>query len=257
MAQLKLQLVSFPMPSPKAATASYARTKQVDPLVVHKRPPFPLPSPLSSPLSGETLEQAVLLALHLRDQEAFERSMRQLKEMYGDYRGALPESANLGAQIGLWLLFLLTENRISDFHVELQQLGHLGLTAENRNVAFVVALEQAKMEGRYSKIWSSPAEARNTISASYVQFTEKLVETARQDIAEAIQVSYEALDLASAQRLLNLASKEATVSFVQSRGWHVREGQIVFRRDDASNALDAFALITQMLQYADELERII
>lgn len=197
----------------------------------------------------------MLLAVSLRDEAAFERTMGQLKGLYAEYGAALPPSARQAVLLGLWLLFLLAENRIGDFHAELEQLPRVapGVGA-NRYVAYVVGLEQAKMEGRYTQLWAAPSLVP---SDSYAPFTAKLIDTARQDIADAMEAAYAELKAEEARRLLGLSSAQELDAFAAQRGWKRQGATLHFGREEASTVLDAQLLISESLRYADELERII
>jgi len=67
-------------------------------------------------LQRETLELACFLSLYARDVKAFERYIAQLKTFYNDYRAVMPPSSSQGALLGLYLLGLLSQNQIADFH---------------------------------------------------------------------------------------------------------------------------------------------
>jgi len=244
MVQLKLLVSVLPYPVPGEAAAAFEQSKSVS------RELF---------LTREMLEYAVLLAVSLSDEAAFERSMVQLKALYGDYGRALPGSARQPVLLGLWLLFLLTENRIGNFHAELELLPRLapGLSTSAgwRYVAFVVDLEQAKMEGRYSRLWQAPGQVP---AESYAPFTEKLITTARHDIADALEAAYERLTRPDAAKLLGLKSAEDLQRFAVDRQWRLdADGLVTFQRSQPPPQLDALQLIADALRYANELERII
>jgi len=244
MGQLKLLVSVLAYPSPAEASAAFEKSKSVCRELY---------------LTREMLEYAVLLAVSLRDEAAFERSMVQLKAVYGDYGRASPESARQPVFLGLWLLFLLTENRIGEFHAELELLPRLapGLAGSPgwRYVAFVVELEQAKMEGRYTRLWQAPGQVP---AEAYAPFTEKLITTARNDIADALEVAYERLSRPDAVKLLGLRSAEELQRFAQERTWRIdADGLVSFQRAQPPPQLDALQLIADALRYANELERII
>lgn len=184
--------------------------------------------------------------------------MVQLKTLYTDYSNALPASDRQAILLGLWLLFLLTENRIGDFHAELEQLArtipNVFKSAEYRYIAFVVELEQAKMEGRYTRLWQAPAQVP---AECYVPLTKKLIETARQDIANSMEVAYDRVHLKTAISLLGLSSTEELQPWISERGWRVEADYVVMRKNAAPPQVDAHALIAESLRYANELERII
>jgi len=54
------------------------------------------------------------------DTAAFERYVTQLKTYYVDYATFLPKSARAQAVQGLYLLHLLSTDRIGEFHTELE-----------------------------------------------------------------------------------------------------------------------------------------
>ena len=95
-------------------------------------------------------------AIASKDVEAFERYIAQLKTYYQDYRHVLPASAFEKELLGLNLLCLLAQNKIADFHTELEVLP--GEVLKNDPyVRCPVVLEQFIMEGSYNKVksWSS------------------------------------------------------------------------------------------------------
>jgi hypothetical protein len=70
-------------------------------------------------LAREILEHAALFSIKARDTAAFERFIAQLKSYYFDEH-ALPRSQREYLLLGLNLLNLLSQNRIAEFHVELE-----------------------------------------------------------------------------------------------------------------------------------------
>jgi hypothetical protein len=72
--------------------------------------------------AGQVLELAVLLSIRLQDEVAFERNFNQLRVYYADARGLLPSSDQEPLLLSLNLLRLLVQNRIAEFHTELELL---------------------------------------------------------------------------------------------------------------------------------------
>lgn len=66
----------------------------------------------------------------------------------------MPESANMFKLLGLNLLFLLSGNRLSEFHTELE-LFSADIIQSNKFIRPILALEQYIMEGRYNKIFQA------------------------------------------------------------------------------------------------------
>ena len=71
-------------------------------------------------LAGEVLELAVQISVQTHDQAAFERNNQQLRQHYMESRKLLPPSQNEAVLTGLNLLRLLVQNRIAEFHTELE-----------------------------------------------------------------------------------------------------------------------------------------
>lgn len=66
------------------------------------------------------LELAVQMSVQTHDQAAFERNNQQLRQHYMESRQVLPPSKNEAVLTGLNLLRLLVQNRIAEFHTELE-----------------------------------------------------------------------------------------------------------------------------------------
>jgi len=203
-------------------------------------------------LARQILEYATLLSLKLGDVTAFERSITQLKTYYSDYGPHLPASPHRYPILGVYLLHLLAENRIGEFHTELELIQD----HNNRYIKFPVQLEQYKMEGRYNKVWG----AGDSIPVNYYEpFVGKLMQTARHDIGNSLETSYERLTLDDSRKLLMFGDDIAGFQkFVQERAWRVSDKYINFTPEEQLKPeLGAIQLITQSLKYAHELERII
>ena len=86
----------------------------------------------------------------------------------------LPPSPQEYPILGLNLLRLLVQNRIAEFHTELELLSSAAL--ENPCIKHAVELEQSFMEGAYKRVLS----ARQTVPHdTYVYFMDLLAETVR------------------------------------------------------------------------------
>lgn len=67
------------------------------------------------------------------------------------YRDELPESAYKYQLLGLNLLFLLSQNRVAEFHTELELLPADQIQS-NVYIRHPLSLEQYLMEGSYNKV---------------------------------------------------------------------------------------------------------
>jgi len=205
-------------------------------------------------LTRDMLEVAVELSVQLHDSAAVERNFQQLRALYMDTRSALPPSQNEPVITGLNLLRLLVQNRIAEFHTELEIMP---LEAQQHPcVAYVIQLEQWLMEGAYNQVLAARGAAP---SPSYNFFMQSLATTVRDEVAGCSELAYPSLTVSDAQSMLLMSSSAEASSFARERGWNVENERVVFQphlvaAPDSMNAMD---VITNSMTYARELERIV
>ena len=86
----------------------------------------------------------------------------------------LAPSPRMYSLLGLNLLRLLSQNKIAEFHTELELIDHASLS--NIYIKHPIQLEQCLMEGSFNKIWNSRV---NVPAEEYVFFIDILMETIR------------------------------------------------------------------------------
>ena len=103
-------------------------------------------------MTREILEIGAFYSLEKHDVASFERYVAQLRSYYQDYKShGLPDSPNRAHILGLNLLHLLAQNRLAEFHLELQLLN-LSEIQTNDFLKFPVEYEECLMEGSYNKV---------------------------------------------------------------------------------------------------------
>jgi 26S proteasome regulatory subunit N12 len=100
--------------------------------------------------------------------------------------------------LGLNLLNLLSQNRISEFHTEVELLDPK-LLSTNIYIKHPIQVEQCIMEGSYNKVWNSRG---NVPMAEYSIFMDILVDTIRNEIADCSEKAYDCLPVNDACTLL-------------------------------------------------------
>jgi len=204
-------------------------------------------------LVRETLEYATLLCAKLRDLSAFELNFSQVKSYFS--RTDIEKSDREYLILGLNLLRLLSQNRIAEFHTELELIP----IAQHSNMYIKqpIEIELFLMEGSYHKL----RNARDKVPADeYLVFMDIMMETVRKEIADCMEKAYKSLDLADAQKLLFVDSASQLSQFVQMRNWSVHGTVIHFvNPNEAKSAFTDGAndIIGRTLTYAKELERIV
>ncbi|XP_046848604.1 26S proteasome non-ATPase regulatory subunit 8-like [Xenia sp. Carnegie-2017] len=215
-----------------------------------------VPKPQELVLARDVLEIGVQWSVEKNDIPSFERYMAQLKPYYLDYRGILQESPYMYQMLGLNLLLLLAQNRLAEFHTELELLPPNEYN-ENVYIKHPVQLERFLMEGNYNKV--SIFSKGNVPAKSYHVFMDILINTLREEIAACLEKSYQKISFIEARRMLYLESEKDTKSFGAKRGWKLNTKNFyIFEEESESKAeIPSINTIQHMLEYAKELERIV
>ncbi|XP_061396900.1 26S proteasome non-ATPase regulatory subunit 8 [Musca vetustissima] len=207
-------------------------------------------------LSRNVLEIAVEYSVATKDIPAFERYMSQLKCYYYDYKKQIGESENMFKLLGLNLLYLLSVNRVSEFHTELELLS-AEIIHTNKYIGPILALEQYIMEGRYNKIFQAKSSVPSEI---YCYFMDILLCTVRDEIAGCIEKAYDKISLQDAAKRLNLKTIDEVKAFGVKRNWQL-DADGVYNFVDKSvkpkEVLPSVELAEQAIFYARELEMIV
>lgn len=207
-------------------------------------------------LAREILEHGALLSIRTVDIPAFERFVAQLKVYYSDATTLAPSTRQFPI-LGLNLLRLLAQNRIAEFHTELELIP-TELQHANIYIKYPAQLEQHIMEGSYNKVLS--AKTDGLIAEEGMYFMDMLVETVREEIAECSEKAYATMAASELQSLLMLTTEETFVEFVEQRGWSLAAGTVTFAQlveEEPKQKLPSQQLIQETLSYAKELERIV
>jgi 26S proteasome regulatory subunit N12 len=206
-------------------------------------------------LAALALELGALLSVADDDLDAFARNISQLKPYYDALSATTTERKC--HVLGLNLMHLLVDNRLSEFHAELELLSEE--EAGTPFVSFPITLERQLMVGSYAEVLNAGA---NVPDPSYNFFMENLIETVRDSIADCVEVTYKSLKLTDAVTMMKLDSVEELQEYVQEKrdDWLVEGDMLTFQPPPVgSKAADipSMKLISQSLSYATELERIV
>ena len=208
-------------------------------------------------LARNTLEIGALWSIEKRDIPSFQRYMAQLKCYYFDYASLLPESSYKYQILGLNLLCLLAENRLAEFHTELERLPVEEL--KNIYIKHPVSLEQFLMEGSFHKVLLLKG---NVPAQNYNFFMDILIVTIRNEIASCIEKAYTRISATEAAKVLMMYSQQELDEYVRERGWVMSEDGdcFVFEQEEKKEKLHFVKnhlLIEEYLSYARELEKIV
>jgi 26S proteasome regulatory subunit N12 len=207
-------------------------------------------------MARDVYESAALLSIHQEDTVGFERHVSQAKTYYFDYAGVLEPSGNQNLILALNLMRLLAQNRIAEFHTELELLPSAARL--DPAVSYVLSLEQYLMEGSYAKITASGDAMPNR---AFEFFLSILAVTVRDEIAACSERSYKQLTVPFTMKLLSFSSEDDVRAFAAAREWAV-VGDVIHFVDTAEHApsmemVPSAELIKRTLFYAGRLEQIV
>ena len=208
-------------------------------------------------LAREILEHGALLSVKAMEIPAFERYVAQLKIYYSDCAKTLPPSQRQYPILGLNLLRLLAQNRIAEFHTELELIDPKEQQS-NIYVKYPAQLEQHIMEGSYAKVLSAKQEGVFQKEGMY--FMDLLVDMVREEIADCSEKAYASIGAADLQGLLMFTTPKELTDFAEARGWSVDGATVTFAKmedEEPAQKLPSTQLIQETLAYAKELEVIV
>ena len=204
-------------------------------------------------ISIEALELGVLLSVAAGDLDAFARNFAQLQPYYGPSVSTQRKSLVLG----LNLMFLLVENRLSEFHAEMELLSKE--EGKNPFVSFPITLERQLMVGSYDEVLRAHLHIPDP---SYSFFMDNLLMTVRDSIADCMEVSYHTMKLDDAMKMMKFQTLRELKEYMQEArdDWIVEGDSLCFQPPPTgrkASDIPSMELIAQSLSYATELERII
>ncbi|XP_054318557.2 26S proteasome non-ATPase regulatory subunit 8 [Pongo pygmaeus] len=208
-------------------------------------------------LARDILEIGAQWSILRKDIPSFERYMAQLKCYYFDYKEQLPESAYMHQLLGLNLLFLLSQNRVAEFHTELERLPAKDIQT-NVYIKHPVSLEQYLMEGSYNKVFLAKG---NIPAESYTFFIDILLDTIRDEIAGCIEKAYEKILFTEATRILFFNTPKKMTDYAKKRGWVLGPNNYYSfasqQQKPEDTTIPSTELAKQVIEYARQLEMIV
>jgi len=208
-------------------------------------------------VARDTLEIGAQYSVAVGDIPAFERYLAQLQSYYHDLSGGgLAESPFMHQLLGLNLLCLLSQNRVAEFHTELERLNPKDVQ-NNVYIRHPVSLEQYIMEGSYNKVLLAKG---NVPAESYTFFIDILMDTVRDEIASCMEAAYQDIRVADAARMLSISEKELG-EYAAKRKWGSSGGRLKFQdlaaKEQEELGVPSLELANMSINYAREMEQIV
>ena len=181
-------------------------------------------------LAREINELEMELSCICKNERAFELSYLQVKTYYFDYiknRNVLSKQSDKYLYyVGLYLLFLLSNNRTTDFSTELELLDTKD--KDNQYIKVSLDIEQCIVEGNYSHM----SKLKNSSDVNYKYYLNKFDDTIRYQIARSMEKSYESINNKAAMQLLMLNNERALNEFVRQQNDDPREDREILWKNE-------------------------
>ncbi|KAA8495381.1 26S proteasome non-ATPase regulatory subunit 8-like A [Porphyridium purpureum] len=205
----------------------------------------------------QVYEEAIRLNVLQQDSAAFERHMAHLKPLYFEYASVLEPSPQMTLVIGLNLMRLLAQNRIAEFHTEIELLPED--VKQDPFVHYAMSVEQNLMVGSYTRIIATRSAVPDS---SFVFFLDMLLKTIRDDLAECIEKAYQSLDLPFAKQVLMIPQDDDMIAYCQAHGWTLDGNRVIFDSGERpavslETSVPTIEIMKRSIAYAKELERIV
>lgn len=203
----------------------------------------------------DALESFIVHSVKSKDDAAFGRYFSQLRSFYSmTTLGATPNQPKV---LGLNLLRLLVDNRLAEFHSELELVPQECVSSPF--IRFPVGLERSLMEGMYNQVLHARANFPDPLFKEYLGPLEDAV---RDEISQCAAASYGSLSLAAAQKLFNFSSSEELLEYCEdNEGWTVDGDVIRFPEKQETRVgrddIPSRRTISEVLSFAARLEQIV
>lgn len=219
------------------------------------------PNPEEYNLAVKILEALMEFYLEEKEETEFEKAFLMVKQFYFDYSYLIKGSGKKLYFIGIYLLHLLSNNRITEYCFELEPLQLADFS--NDYISFVVETEHCISEGNYNKLLNM----RNNISeVNYLFYLNKLSSSVRYQIAKSAEQSFNSINKQELLNLLMLNNNQELLQFIEkeiNRGnndiiWNVEENTVVFKENvKDKGAIPSRKIMTDTAELANEIEKII
>ena len=147
-----------------------------------------------------------------------------MKTYYDEFSSVLPDSQKKYSVIGLYLLYLLSFNKISEYHTEIELIPYSELN--NVFIKVPVSLKDYFVEGSYNKILSSK---QNVPLQAYQFFIDKFVDAIRYEVARSAERAYESLSIRDMAQMFMISNMDDLRTFIMQNdgkdnvGWEINQ----------------------------------
>ena len=179
-------------------------------------------------VAREITELEMEMALFNKNEKNFEIAYLKAKPFYFDYSKKIIKSRSekFYYYLGLYLLYLLSNNKTIEFSTEIELINKNDLNNEFIKVSR--ELEQCIVEGNYKQL----ANLKNANDDNFKYFLNKFDDAIRFEIARSAEISYDSLKINDAINLLMLNNRNELNNFVNEQNNRKNEREIDWKFTD-------------------------
>lgn len=161
------------------------------------------------------LESDAIFHVKTENIKQFALDIQKLKTCYFRETPDFPKSDRMPQLLSLYLVYLLTQNQIVDFNIELPLYTKV-CGEKNKFLEYSTQLEEALVDNSFKSLFNLNSAAPSSL---YKYFTSLLVDGARQSHADSIELAYKPITLDELIQILHFENPEKAKQFVSDRKW--------------------------------------
>ena len=165
-------------------------------------------------LYRSVLECDAIYNVKISNLKHFQLDMQKLKSVYFRTDSGLPKSEEMPILLSIYLVYLLTQNQIVEFNLELPLVRKI--VGQNDLIEFAVNLERAVVDNSFTQLFS--LENRSP-SPLFKNLTVLLLNGARNNHADSIEKAYKDVSVAELANILHFANLDEAKEFIAKRNW--------------------------------------
>jgi len=180
------------------------------------------------------LETCAIIDIKLMRFDSFERIMEQLKVCYTKCND-LPKSSDMGLLYSIYLLWILSKNKIIEFSLDIENAKRL--LGEDEYIGYVSKMHKSVTDNSFSQLCELQ---KNPPNAMFDYLTPLLISGARMIHSDSIQSAYDKLHVNELKVILHFKEDFEVIEFVKQRKWVYDEENcvVIFTKEQKKAQLD-------------------
>lgn len=194
----------------------------------------------------DVLEYDAIFSIKTNNVRAFTRVMKQLKSVY--YRAVpaqLPKSEKMPAILTAYLIYLLTQAKVTEFNIEFPIVRQV--VGNSEFLDYASELEEAVSDNSFARIFKLQSACPHEYLAPFVAH---LLDGARNSHADSVEQAYNNVTMIELATILHFSNLDEARAFVAQRKWKVSQDGVMItfekKEDKGKPAADEAARYTEL-----------